>query len=113
MRKLRPDLSVDSAGLRVAIPIAEEVREYLVKENADGFLKTVPESIVGKRLEEYDVIVAMEQRHKDAVLRLCSHCRADRVVVWGVADPYFMERDDAVRVYDEIKRKVEELAKTL
>lgn len=35
LKKFRPDLEVDSAGLRVAIPISEDTREYLIKENAD------------------------------------------------------------------------------
>ncbi|MCJ7431679.1 low molecular weight protein arginine phosphatase, partial [Candidatus Bathyarchaeota archaeon] len=29
LKKMRPDLQVDSAGLRVAIPISDHVREYL------------------------------------------------------------------------------------
>jgi protein-tyrosine-phosphatase len=109
LKKLRPDLKVDSAGVRIAIPISEEVREYLSKENAEQYLKKVPEDLESKRLKSYDVIVAMEQRHKDAVLSRCPEC-ADRILVWSIDDPYFMSHDDAMRIYELIKRRVTELA---
>jgi protein-tyrosine-phosphatase len=109
LRKMRPDWTVDSGGMEVVIPVAEEVREFLRGEGAEEFLKEEPESLFGKWLRDYDVIVAMEQRHKDYLLSLCSECES-KIVVWNVKDPYFMNREDALRVYEEIKRKVEELA---
>ncbi|MEM4643499.1 MAG: low molecular weight phosphatase family protein, partial [Candidatus Bathyarchaeia archaeon] len=60
LRKLRPDWIVDSAGLRIVLPIAEEVKEYLKEENALDLLKKRPEGLWEKRLTEYDLIVAME-----------------------------------------------------
>jgi len=111
LRKLRPDLEVDSAGIRVAIPVSKEVRGYLVKENAEQYLKRVPESLDSKHLGEYDVIVVMEQRHKDAVLSRCPEC-ASRIFVWNVPDPYFMSPNDATRIYARIKKKVMELAES-
>jgi protein-tyrosine-phosphatase len=111
LRKLRPDLNVDSAGIRIAIPISEEVREYLSRENADQYLKESPEELGSKQLRDYDIIVAMEQRHKDALLERCPEC-ADRIVVWNIDDPYFMSRDDAVKIYRQIEVKVTELAKS-
>jgi protein-tyrosine phosphatase len=112
LKKLRPDLNVESVGLRPAIPIAEQVREYSAKEDAEQFLKKYPESLSDKRLIDYDLIVAMQHGHKDAVLSRCPECR-DRVAVWDVEDPYFMDEKEAKKVYDQIKRKVEELAKSL
>lgn len=111
LKKLRPDLDVDSAGIRVAIPVSEAVREYLAKENAEQYLKKAPEGLDSKRLCGYDVIVAMEQIHKDAVLSRCPEC-ADKTLVWNIPDPYFMSLDDAVRVYTRIKEKVAELARS-
>jgi protein-tyrosine-phosphatase len=35
LRKMRPDWSVDSAGLHVVIPVADEVREFLRREGAE------------------------------------------------------------------------------
>jgi protein-tyrosine-phosphatase len=112
LKKMRRDWVVDSAGVQVAIPIADEVREFLRRENAEQFLKSDPESLGGKRLGDYDVIVAMEDRHRDYVLSLCPECR-DKVVVWNVRDPYFLDREDAWKVYEQIKEKVPQLAKSL
>lgn len=111
LKKLRLDWKVDSAGLRVAIPVSEEVRKYLEKEGGEQYLKKVPESLVSKQLSEYDLIVAMEKRHKDAVLTRCPECK-NRVVVWNIEDPYFLQREAAKNVYDQIKARVAELAKT-
>jgi protein-tyrosine-phosphatase len=111
LKKLRPDLEADSAGLRVAIPIAEEVKNYLARESAEQYLKKVPESLNGKPLREYDVIVAMEQRHKDVIVLRCPECESN-VVVWNVEDPYFLEPEYAQKIYDQIKDKVVELAES-
>jgi protein-tyrosine-phosphatase len=45
------------------------------------------------------------------VLSLCPEC-GDRVVVWNVRDPYFMDREDAWKVYEQIREKVAEQAKS-
>jgi len=103
---------VDSAGISVAIPIAAEIKEFLRGENAEQFLKSNPESLDDKRLDYYDVIVAMESKHKDYVLSLCPECER-KVVVWNIKDPYFMDRENAWRIYEQIKDRVTELAKTL
>jgi protein-tyrosine-phosphatase len=109
---MRPDWMVDSAGVHVAIPVADEIREFLRRESAEEFLKRGSESLGGKRLGDYDVIVAMEEGHRDYVLSLCPEC-VDKVVVWNVRDPYFMNREDAWKVYEQIREKVTELAKKL
>lgn len=112
LRKMRPDLQVDSAGLRVAIPVADEVRKYLARENAEQYLKKNPESLRNKQLREYDLIVAMEQTHKDAVLTLCPECES-KITVWNVEDPYFMKHEGAENIYGQIEDKVKELSQSL
>lgn len=112
LKKVRPNLEVDSAGLHVVIPISTEVRNYLAKQNAEKYLKRAPETLAEKNLERYDIIVAMEQRHKDALLVRCPGCEG-RIIVWNVEDPYFMARDDAERIYRKIEQKVKELAESL
>ena len=112
LKKMRPDLQVDSAGLRVAIPISNHVREYLAKEDAEQYLKKAPENLTGKQLSDYDVIVAMQRGHKDAVLDKCPECK-DKIVVWNIEDPYFMSHEDAEQVYRQIEEKVKQLAKSL
>jgi protein-tyrosine-phosphatase len=112
LKKLRPDIEVDSAGLHVAIPISQEAKRYLSREKAVHYLKKFPESLDSKHLEEYDVIVAMEQRHKDAALIRCPECES-KITVWNIADPYFMPIKHAEKVYQQIKDKVTELSNSL
>ena len=111
LKEMRPEWKVDSAGVRVVIPISEEVKAYLGEEKAERYLKKVPESLDSKKLNEYDLIVAMEQKHKNAVLMKCPQCNS-RVVVWNVEDPYFLQEEAAKNIYDRIKARVAELAQT-
>ncbi len=112
LKKLRPDLEVDSAGIHVAIPVSEEAKRFLARSDAAQHLKRVPENLGTKQLSEYDLIVAMEQRHKDAVLNRCPDCEG-RIVVWNIEDPYFLPPENAERIYERIKEKIEELATSL
>ena len=112
LKKLRSDLQVESAGIDVAIPVSEEVRDYLARDNAQQYLKKVPESLDSKQLDEYDLIIAMEQRHKDYVLSRCPECEG-KVVVWNIEDPYFMPNKEAEKVYQQIKEKIMDLADSL
>ena len=111
LKKLRPDLKVDSAGTHVAIPISEETKKYLAKEKAKRYLKKVPESLDSKQLHEYDLIVAMKQRHRFAVLSKCSECEK-KIVVWNIKDPYFLSPEHTESIYEQIKEKVAELAES-
>ena len=109
LKKIKPNWTVDSAGMHVAIPIAQEAKEFLRKENADEFLKKNPEHLSSKQLTDYDIIVAMEERHKNYVLNLCSQCK-NKIVVWNILDPYFMDEENTWKIYEQIKEKVIELA---
>lgn len=108
LKKLRPDWDVESAGVHTAIPISEDVKAFLAREDAEQHLKNAPENLGSKQLGRFDLIVAMEERHRDAVLNMCSECM-DRIVVWNIGDPYFMSHDDALKIYEQIKDKVKEL----
>lgn len=110
LKKLRPDWDVQSAGIHVVIPISEDVRKFLQKEDAEQYLKRTPENLGSKQLDRFDLIVAMEQIHKNAVLTMCPQC-ANRIVVWNIMDPYFMSENDALEIYTQIKEKVKELSK--
>jgi protein-tyrosine-phosphatase len=112
LKKLRPDLEIDSAGLHVAIPISILVREYLAKRDAVQYLKQAPQSIDEKNLRGYDLIVAMEQVHTNAILHVCPECE-NKIVEWDIEDPYFLKRDDAGKIYVQIENKVGELATSL
>jgi protein-tyrosine-phosphatase len=112
LKKLRPDLEVDSAGLHVAIPISRQVREYLAKQNAVQYLKEFSQSIDEKNLGDYDLIVTMKQEIRNGVLSKCLDCKK-QIAEWNIEDPYFLKREDAERIYKQIESKVEELAKSL
>ena len=111
LKKLRPDLEVDSAGVHVAIPISIEVKDYLRKRDAVRLLKDYPQSLDEKNLTDYDLIVAMDPKVKSAVLRKCPDCKK-RVVRWNIKDPYF-ETQDVERIFGEIENQVKKLANSL
>lgn len=111
LKRLRPDVEVDSAGLNVAIPISGDVKEYLRKLNALKYLKNYPEDVDEKNLRNYEVIVTMDQKVRNVVLRKCPDCE-NKIVAWNIKDPYF-EEQDAKRIFSEIESKVEELAESL
>ena len=112
LKKLRPDLEVDSAGTKITKKITKEAREYLMSEDAIQYLKETPESIDGKQLERYDIIIAMEQRHKDSVLKKCPEC-INKVVVWGVRDkiPFLHRRTEEIN--NQMKKNVIEYSGSL
>jgi protein-tyrosine-phosphatase len=112
LKKIRPDLNVDSAGLQTVIPVSKEVRDYLKRLKAVAFLKEGPESIDTKALNGYDLIVAMEPRHMRAVLRKCPDCK-DRIVVWNIEDPYFSNAEDTKRIYQKLENKIKILAESV
>ncbi len=112
LKKLKPEIEVASAGVAPAIPISVAAKQYLARESAQQYLKKAPEGLDSLRLDRYDLIIAMEQRHKDAVLDNCPECE-DKVVVWNIDDPYFLPHGYAERIFNQIKDKVTELANSL
>ena len=112
LRKLRPDTKVESAGTDPAIPVSEEAKKYLARENAVQYLKKTPEGLDGKQLDKYDLIVTMKQRHKEAILNKCPQC-SDKIIVWNITDPYFLPHGHTEKIFKQIKDKVSELAHSL
>jgi len=112
LKKLKPEIEVDSAGIHPAIPISEAAKEYLAEENALKYLKQFPESLEEKKLDSYDLIVAMKQEHKDFILSRCPECEG-RIVVWNIDDPYFLPHGYARKIFKQIKVKIAELANSL
>lgn len=112
LKKFKPEIDVDSAGVHVVIPISEAAKKYLARENAEKYLKNAPEGLDSKKLGKYNLIVAMKPRHKDAVLSKCPEC-ADKIVVWNIDDPYFLPHGHAEKIFRQIRQKVRELAVSL
>jgi len=112
LKKLKPEIDVDSAGIHPAIPTSEAAKKYLARENALRYLKRTPESLDRKKLDEYDLIVAMKQEHKKVVVSRCPECEG-KTVVWNIDDPYFLSNGYAEKIFKQIKDKVSELANSL
>lgn len=111
LKKLRPEIEVDSAGVHPAIPISEAAKKYLARGNVQQYLKESPEGLDSKSLGEYDLIIAMESQHKDAVLNSCPGCKS-KMVVWNIDDPYFLPHGHTEKIFNQIKDKVAELVES-
>jgi protein-tyrosine phosphatase len=113
LRKYAPKgIEVDSAGTSPISWISNHARQFLEREDASKYLKTHPEGLETGRLRDYDVIVAMEMKHRFSILRRCPEA-VDRIEVWNIDDPYDTSAEYEEKVYQEIKTKVEKLAQRL
>jgi protein-tyrosine phosphatase len=113
LKKFKPEIEVDSAGIHSPlIPISIDAEKFLAKENALQYLKKLPEGLVNKKLDEYDLIIAMEPRHKVAVSSKCPECE-NKIVVWNIYDPYFAPDEHTEEIFEQIREKVKELADSL
>ncbi len=112
LKKFKPEIDVDSAGTHPSIPISEDAKKYLARENAQRYLKQTPESLDEKKLDEYDLIVVMEQEHKEVIASECPKCE-DKTIVWNIEDPYFLPHGHAEEIFEQIRERVEELANSL
>lgn len=112
LQKFRPDVEVESAGTNPAIPISEVALKYLRREKAEQYLKQVTEGLDEKDLRKYDLIIAMESRHRDIILKKCPEC-INKIVLWNIEDPYFLPKGFTEKIFRKIKAKVIELANSL
>jgi len=113
LRKYAPKgVEVSSAGISPISWISEHGRQFLEKENASKYLKVRPEGLEIRQPRDYDLIVAMEMKHKFSILQRCPEC-ADRIEVWNIDDPYDTSPEYEEAVYRNIKTKVKELAENL
>ena len=103
---------VDSAGTSPISSVSDSAKEFLQRENASKYLKKIPEGLETKQLRDYDVIVAMELKHKFSILRRCPEC-SSRIEVWNIDDPYDTSTEYEDEVYQQIKTKVKEMAERL
>ena len=112
LKKIRPDIEVDSAGTYPYYKVVDLTRKYAEKENATKFLKVVPDSLESKDLNKFDIIVAMEKNHEKAILEKNPNLE-DKILVWNIRDPYQLQFKQACQVFNQIKSKVANLAKGL
>lgn len=109
LKKLRKDLKVDSAGMQPAWAIAPNAKELLEKENALEELKNTPEWIGEKNLDDYDLIIVMEERHKRQILMFHPQIQSE-IIVWNIKDPIRLPPGSDKKILEEIKKKVRNLA---
>ena len=112
LKKIRPDIHIESAGLMVSIPISKSLKKFLKKHDAAQFLKKTPESLDQKNLKTFNIIVTMQETQTTAVLKKYPNCK-QQIIEWNIKDPYFLENEKAEEIYKEIYNKVVELAKSL
>ena len=111
LKKLRPEWKIDSAGISPANFISDLARQFLAEENAEKYLKDYPESLEEKKLNEYDIIVVMEEKLRRMIIERCPSCTG-KIVVWDIKDPYFLPREHARIIFEQIKKKVLELVES-
>lgn len=112
LKKFNPKFEVDSAGTNAYYKIIGITKKYVERENAEQYLKKIPESLDDKHLSEYDLIIAMEPKHKDIVLTKCPECER-KIILWNIDDPYFMPIEHVEKIFGQIKEKVKALAYSL
>jgi len=112
LKKLRNDLEVESAGTQPARKIASNAKMFLEEEGALESLKERPEGFEHKNLEEYDLIVAMKEHHKNEILQRFPQVKG-KIQVWDIDDPIYMPNGSDREVLQEIKRRVVELAESI
>ena len=111
LKKLRNDVNAESAGTHPARKIASNAK-MLLEEDALENLKKRPEGIEKKNLEEYDLIVAMKERHKHEILQQFPQVKG-KIQVWDIDDPIYLPNGSDREVLREIERRVAELAKSI
>jgi protein-tyrosine-phosphatase len=109
LKKFRPDFTVESAGTEPARRIASNAKELLKKESAIDYLKKEPEGLESKNVEDYDVIVAMKEEHKESIAGRWPQV-ADRIMVWHITDPINLPVGHDRIIFEKIKRKVQKMA---
>ena len=112
LKQAAPELLVDSAGTHPHYEITEITRAFLREQHADHLVKALPESVDSKNLETFDLIIAMEPRHRTFLLHRCPHC-ITKIEVWHIPDPYYLDSQRAALAYNELKQKVIQLASTI
>ncbi len=112
LKKNRPDIHVDSAGTYAYHKVTDEVKDFLTREDAEEYVRKLPDSLDSKQLNEYDIIVVMESKHKKAILSRCSECQS-KIVVWNIDDPIKLPPGYGEKIFNQIRHKVKELAESL
>lgn len=106
-RRYRPELEVESAGVRPGSRIPENARDFLRGEGALEYLKPGPEPVSQRAIEEADLIVVMEPSHED-YLSQNFDIDGKEMRCWDIKDPILPDVSSE-RAFEEIRERVEGL----
>ena len=112
LKKFRSDFVVESAGIEPARYTAENAKRLLKKENALGDLKSEPEGIEQKNVEGYDIIIVMNEGHKQSIVERWPNVEK-KIQVWNIDDPIYLPSGSAQKIFAKIKIKVLGIARNL
>lgn len=112
LKAIRSGIEAESAGTQPAGKIAHNAIAFLEEADALENLKKRPKGIEHKNLEEYDLIVVMKEHHKNEILQQYPQVK-DKIQVWNIDDPIYLPPGSDRKIFQEIKKKVIELAESI
>jgi protein-tyrosine phosphatase len=84
-RRYHDDIEVESAGTHSVACVAINGVKLLATVNAAQYVKEHPDQVSTRALEDADIIVAMERRHKRHITKQF-HTETP-ITVWDITDP--------------------------
>jgi len=110
-RRFYPTFEVESAGTYPATHIAHNGKELLEREGARMYVKTHPDKITQRAINDADLIVVFKKRHKDYILENFK-VPNEKIINWDIDDPIgpTIEPEEA---FEKIKEKVKILDSVL
>mgnify|MGYP003604159391 CR=1 FL=1 len=120
LKNYQPDLKVDSAGLGALVGKgADERATSVAQEHALSLDGHVARQVSGRMCRDYDLILAMEKRHIQALCEIAPEMRG-KVMLFGhwdsereIPDPYRKSRDAFDAVYALLERSARQWAQAL
>jgi len=106
-RKFHPNFEVESAGTHPTDHVANEARKLLARETAKIYVKSSPNRITQRAIDESDLIIVFEKMHKDHLLENYQ-VSPQKITDWNIEDPIkpTINPEDA---FAQIKQKVNKL----
>ena len=106
-RRYRPNLEVESAGISPARDVAENAKSLLEDKDALRYVKPGPDSVTQRAIDEADLVVVMEEDHKNYLLENFD-VEDNRIECWCIDDPINPTVSPEVS-FKEIEEKVKDL----
>jgi len=107
-RKYHPDLEVESAGIRIATHISENTKKFLKQRDAEQYLKSRPEQLTQRAIDEADIIIAMQKEQKEFIEDRF-HLEDKEFKVWNIEDP-ITPKINPKEALNKIEKKVKNLS---